>query len=179
MSERKIPEDTSTKIGRQPDFRISVRNFGPIKSGSVAFRPLTVCVGPSNTGKTYFATLIYALRKVMGGFPRLPVVDPFRHPFFALDTNLSGRHAVLEEWELLDIRAKLTDHGRQFRFSDFPESVQETAQITLCNPDSLGTILGIELERCFDLESVSELVRFPVYAGMNVELTARESKQSL
>lgn len=115
----------------------------------------------------------------MGGFPRLPVVDPFRHPFFALDTNLSGRHAVLEEWELLDIRAKLTDHGRQFRFSDFPESVQETAQITLCNPDSLGTILGIELERCFDLESVSELVRFPVYAGMNVELTARESKQSL
>lgn len=179
MKEHNNTVDTSVQTGGQADFQISIKNFGPIESGSVAFRPLTVFVGPSNSGKTYFATLIYALRMVMGGFPRLPVVDPFRRPFFALDTNLVGRHAAVEQWELQELMGKLNVQGRQFKLSDFPESVQETARITLGNPESLGSILGIELERCFDLESVSELVRFPVHAEMSVELAASESNQNL
>ena len=59
MEELDTSESTETQISIQPDFRISVTNFGPIKSGSVDLRPLTVFVGPSNTGKTYFAILIY------------------------------------------------------------------------------------------------------------------------
>ena len=42
---------------------LSVRNFGPIYSAEVELRPLTVFVGPSNTGKSYLAILIYALHK--------------------------------------------------------------------------------------------------------------------
>ena len=53
-----------TKV-EQPDIRVSVTNLGPIKSGSVDLRPLTIFVGPSNTGKTYFAILIYALRGIL------------------------------------------------------------------------------------------------------------------
>ncbi len=44
---------------------ISVKNFGPIAEGSVDLRPLTIFVGPSNTGKSYMATAVYA---VMRGF---------------------------------------------------------------------------------------------------------------
>ena len=42
---------------------LSVKDFGPIYSAEVELRPLTVFVGPSNTGKSYLAILIYALHK--------------------------------------------------------------------------------------------------------------------
>ena len=43
--------------------KISVENFGPIREGTVEFKPLTVFIGPNNSGKTYMATLMYALFK--------------------------------------------------------------------------------------------------------------------
>ena len=42
---------------------ISVKNFGPIAEGSVDLKPLTIFVGPSNTGKSYMATAVYAMMK--------------------------------------------------------------------------------------------------------------------
>ena len=44
---------------------ISVKNFGPIAEGSVDLKPLTIFVGPSNTGKSYMATAV--LRGDAGG----------------------------------------------------------------------------------------------------------------
>ena len=43
--------------------QLSVSNFGPIAKAEIDLRPLTVFVGPSNTGKSYLAILIYALHK--------------------------------------------------------------------------------------------------------------------
>ena len=57
-----------------PDVRMEVKNFGPIAQGSVDLRPLTVFVGKSNTGKTYLATLIYALRRITDGFFAVPLL---------------------------------------------------------------------------------------------------------
>lgn len=44
-------------------YRLDVENFGPIVRASVDVRPLTVFVGPSNTGKSYLAILLYALHR--------------------------------------------------------------------------------------------------------------------
>ena len=44
---------------------ISVKNFGPIAEGSVDLKPLTIFVGPSNTGKSYMATAIYAATRAV------------------------------------------------------------------------------------------------------------------
>lgn len=55
-----------------PNIRLEVQNFGPLAQASVELRPLTVFAGPSNTGKTYFSLLIYALHRVFDGFPTLP-----------------------------------------------------------------------------------------------------------
>ena len=46
---------------------ISVKNFGPIAEGSVDLKPLTIFVGPSNTGKSYMATAVYVLMKAFQG----------------------------------------------------------------------------------------------------------------
>ena len=49
--------------------KISVENMGPIVSGEVDLKPLTIFIGPSNTGKSYMATAIYALMKAFEGAP--------------------------------------------------------------------------------------------------------------
>lgn len=46
---------------------IDVTDFGPIAKARVDLRPMTVFVGPSNTGKSYLAILIYALHRFFGG----------------------------------------------------------------------------------------------------------------
>jgi predicted ATPase len=41
--------------------KIDIENFGPIKKASFDIKPLTVFVGPNNSGKSYSALLIHAL----------------------------------------------------------------------------------------------------------------------
>ena len=45
---------------------VSVKDFGPIVRGTVERKPLTIFVGPSNTGKSYMATLVYVLERSLG-----------------------------------------------------------------------------------------------------------------
>ena len=45
---------------------LEVKDFGPIVEASLDLRPLTVFIGPSNTGKSWLATLIYALHRCFG-----------------------------------------------------------------------------------------------------------------
>ena len=47
----------------QDSIELEVNDFGPIVDAKIDLRPLTVFVGPSNTGKSYLATLIYALHR--------------------------------------------------------------------------------------------------------------------
>ena len=48
--------------------KLAVNNFGPIVEGEVALRPLTVFIGKNNTGKSYAATLMYAVVGTFFGF---------------------------------------------------------------------------------------------------------------
>lgn len=41
----------------------TIKNLGPIRSGSFQLRPLTIFIGPNNSGKTYAALAAYALCK--------------------------------------------------------------------------------------------------------------------
>ncbi len=47
----------------QKTFELEVADFGPIVKAKIDLRPLTVFVGPSNTGKSYLAMLIYILHR--------------------------------------------------------------------------------------------------------------------
>lgn len=40
---------------------LAVRNFGPVEHGSVAIRPLTIFIGPNNSGKSYMAMLLRSI----------------------------------------------------------------------------------------------------------------------
>ena len=145
-------ESGKRTVAASNDVEISVTDFGPIARGTVDLRPLTVFVGPSNTGKTYFAVLIYALHRILEGFPRFPAT-------FHLDEEPAEPVAGVEGRELQDVLEKLDAEKRPFKFSDLPGSVRAMARAALNNPDRSGAVLDIEIERCFDLDSASELVR--------------------
>ena len=107
-------ETTETRISTRPNVRISAENFGPIVNGSIDLRPLTVLVGPSNTGKTYLATLIYALHKILPDFTLLPVMYQHLHRFVQDlgDSKSSTGDAYSWEVVLQDIVEKLETKGQ-------------------------------------------------------------------
>ncbi len=69
----------------EPKIELEVKNFGPIAEAKIDLRPLTVLVGPSNTGKSYLAILIYALHLVFNTGQRI-----FSQRVVNLDEDSSG-----------------------------------------------------------------------------------------
>ena len=136
-----------------PVVEIAVKNFGPINSAKIDLRPLTVFVGPSNTGKTYLAVLIYALHKVLGGITRFPVASTIYLP---RDNEESKGDSTIEE-DLRELQAKLGFEGYSLGFSDLPRNVRTAVQDYLNDPDKLARFIEAELLRCFDLDSISDL----------------------
>ncbi|MCY3768211.1 MAG: hypothetical protein OXG56_02410 [Gammaproteobacteria bacterium] len=67
-------------LSTQGSLELQVTNFGPIINARVDLRPLTVSVGPSNTGKSYMAILIYALHQYFGGSTKKDHIGFFRGP---------------------------------------------------------------------------------------------------
>lgn len=91
--------------------KISVKNYGPIKrADSVKLRPLTVFVGPSNTGKSYLAILIYALCKV-----------------FVMQKRIVP--SLLEDSATAEAVKKLFQKkGGNIKFSDLPKRIQRQCE---------------------------------------------------
>ena len=54
-------------------YTLSLRDFGPIATADLEMRPMTVLVGPSDTGKSYVTKLIYALHQA---FARSSIAPP-------------------------------------------------------------------------------------------------------
>ena len=170
MGESSNVEGTAPPVSMQPNVRISVTNFGPITSATIDLRPLTVFVGPSNTGKTYLAILIHALHRVFEGFPRLPIVQRF----------VENAVLVPTREDILNVLEKLKTAGRPFRLSDLPENMCSTVQAAFHDPTWLGEELEFEVLNCFDPESISNLVRFSSRPdSMKVSLVVSEAGQNL
>ncbi len=133
-----------------PDVRLGVRGFGPISEAEVDLRPLTVFVGPSNAGKTYLATLIYALHRAADGFASVPRRGEF------ITQRLGAMDARVADLAISDARKKLLEVGRPFTCGDLPEPARAGLRDMLA---SVVTELEAEIERCFDVDRCSELAR--------------------
>ena len=143
MSETKMPETSETF--EHPDVEIGVKNFGPIAEATIDLRPLTVFVGPSNTGKTYFSTLIYALHGIFDDFSPLPRISA-RGFFEWLPPSNHNIHEKLKDLSTID---------RSLRFSDLPQKIRDMLESEIKDPENLKA----ELKRCFDLNSITDLIR--------------------
>ena len=107
-----------------PDrIQIDVCDLGSIASANVRLKPLTVFVGPSNTGKTYLSILTYVLHRALSGFRQLPV--PHRsllHPYDILETERRTPSGVYKDpgvsnEETTDLMVKCSTRDGPFMFS--------------------------------------------------------------
>jgi len=49
------------KSAHPPELTVQVQDFGPISAGKIALKPLTLLIGPNNSGKSYAAMLTHAI----------------------------------------------------------------------------------------------------------------------
>ena len=155
-----------------PDVRISVSNFGPIERGSIDLRPMNIFVGPSNTGKTYLAVLIYAIHKILNGFFRFPPLERSLDP-----TNIEISRISSQETDHLV--GKLKSNSKPLLFSDLPKAIQEVAQSSLGNRNVWGNDLKAELTDCFDVAQIDSLIRMPAKrnaASIALEIQDKQKK---
>lgn len=174
MTQTKTPETL-----KHPNVEIAVKNFGPIAEARIDLRPLTVFVGPSNTGKTYFSTLIYALHGIFDGFSQSPGLSRQIQTFGLDDLLHPGKTLTQIIRQTLDTSNqsfKLSDN-QSFKLSDLPQKTQNVIQSEIKDSERLST----ELKRCFDINSITELIRLKdgQRNKMNVSLKTIREKERL
>ena len=136
-------------------YRIDVKDFGPIVKASVDFRPLTVFIGPSNTGKSYLAVLLYALHKCLSGIDaprdRWGIERVIYRPF-----DLSMPLPTEIEKNLTDWAASVS---RGDSFPEMQRNLIEAIRPVLEEAKYLDFHLYNEIRRCFCVNNFGELVR--------------------
>ena len=132
------------------DYRLEVKDFGPIAEASVDVRPLTVFIGPSNTGKSYLAILMYALHRCFGGFPSLMGRRTFQFRE-AMQPQTSIRKS------LTDWLSKVAVQGGSLPAP--PTDVAAHLRSRLEQAKGLDRLLEQEICRCFGAESPADLIR--------------------
>ena len=180
------PATTSRRVSSRRNIRIEVANFGPVTHGAVDLRPLTVFVGRSDSGKTYVASLIYALHRTFAGFPPYPVVYRSSAPSFGVghDWSYFGVEspptvADLSEDEIRHVRSKLEMCDRPFTFSDFPQRLCNAVRSHVEASKSFEHDLLADLKRCFEVTSVSALRSWGRTDGMKVATVISQDDRKL
>ena len=127
--------------------KISIKNFGPIaEAQEVELRPLTVFVGPSNTGKSYLAVLIYALLRSFQS-----------REYFAFPLREHNRRKRHESGFLFDFGKAISDEVDDFLTGLTPEKIQTTNFFDL--PEKLQKFVKEEMGQAIALMFHQELPR--------------------
>ena len=170
---------------------LEVSNFGPIAEADIKLRPMTAFVGPSNTGKSYLATLIYALHQFFGAYstgmrrgtddrrifpPGLPGLS------LAESVELSKDEArVIRDWsnsEWNQLREFASRSTSTWYESEMPEAVSDVVHRTLSNFGSLDNDLAPELARCFGSGKAEYLISYPGHSSSKFSLRNTASNAS-
>ena len=158
---------------RNESLNLAVRDFGPIGEARVELRPLTVFVGPSNTGKSYLAMLIYALHKHFSQFDsnnwwhaeeKVRRVLLERGEQLALDVKKT-RESWVKEDEKIQSSGRSVDVKRP-RPWELSEAFRELVKGAI---DTQGAMLRMEIERCFG-SRIEELARRAENTNFAVEI---------
>ena len=112
--------------------KITVKNFGPIREAKdIEISPMTLFVGPSNTGKSYLAILLYAVLQVLKDIR-------FSLPFLNKESNNSKMKGVILKLLKEDAKTpeskKIIAHLAQDMFLFYLEIIGEAwkQQIVYC-----------------------------------------------
>lgn len=161
-----------TRSTQTEPLQLSVSNFGPIAKAEIDLRPLTVFVGPSNTGKSYLAILIYTLHRFFNryvdvrdfGFELMP-------PFLSIhvreqqpiDTDNVRR---LVDW-IRDVLVQVESKNSPVQLPDF---IMPMVRPLFAIPSNLSGGIAEEIERSFGVEATAKLIRHGNREGAKIAL---------
>ncbi|MYD60043.1 MAG: AAA family ATPase [Gemmatimonadetes bacterium] len=147
---------------------LSVKDFGPIYSAEVELRPLTVFVGPSNTGKSYLAILIYALHKFFNSSRTMNL------SFFHRHRGLLDEHEISEEdiTRLIDGVDEIVSRVNDGSPIPLPDEVASLIRPMLSDV-LLGDDLAPEIMRCFGIDETRKLIRHGSEESAKVALLSK------
>ena len=134
-------------------FSLKLRNFGPIKEASLDVRPLTILLGRSNTGKTYFTTLLYALHNMFGGFPKIPLNN---FDFLEL-RSIENTDATEFINSFIEFSKNQNSLLKFPTFQSLPDFFQSELIFSKQNSNKFIQKLSLNLAAQFSVDSVSEL----------------------
>ena len=174
----------------QNPLELEVKNFGPIAEAKIDLRPLTVFVGPSNTGKSYLAILIYALHRY---FSDRFSADRFRasappwidqHSFVNYDSFWDNENNQFPEKTLYDLvqwleytfrdESGVLDNGR----IPLSELARSLIRLSFDKSDLWGSDLVGGIFRCFGFDGTKALIRKGSRGGGHVVLRKGVSEDS-
>lgn len=156
---------------------LAVENFGPIAKAKVELRPLTVFVGPSNTGKSYLAILIYALHVLFAAGRSYP--DGLAYP---QPGSFIGR--VMRNMKIRDMPNSALEALREWLATDSEHSARSNEQIMLDplaqwvrgqiqSTTNLDVDLQSQIERCFGLaDGIGSLIRHKSRRGISLAISS-------
>lgn len=139
--------------------RVEVHDFGPIGHAAIELKPLTVFIGPNNSGKSYLALAIYALSRALlweTGMVRLDRVSRrWRHrEDFTQDIVLRTAAELKKAWP----NARGIPRG-PISVREMPAGIQSVLAEALGSyGDSVSSEFGAELQRCYGT-AIAELGR--------------------
>lgn len=133
---------------------IEVTDFGPIVEAKIDLRPLTVFVGPSNTGKSYLAILIYALHRYFAGHERFLAGNfPRTSPMSILGPMQEFSDETVNA--LRNIARRLPDETKKMTLT-FSDVITNAVRGEF---ETRARLLEAELARCFGVDSMTALIR--------------------
>ena len=138
--------------------RVEVSNFGPIVEAAVDLRPLNVFIGPSNTGKSYLAILVYALHRMFCAGPRFPGGSWHGGSMFWA----GNRDKPLSEAQVDALCAVGRAAAKRRSDGQGPGSLvlpAPAADVLRSGLDGLGEALAGEIVRCFGVGEAQALTR--------------------
>ncbi len=170
-------------ISDTKNLKLSVTNFGPIVRAEIDLRPLTVFVGPSNTGKSYLAILIYALHRFFSGDaigPSFREGGPKGSVFYPRDwiggKDRGGNREISEgELNILVswLRQGLEEAQAQKKYlhAPIPDAIAVLIRALLRDVSTLGNLLSDEISRCFGIVENGSLIRYMTKKGARIDLS--------
>lgn len=161
---------------REDSLELEVSSLGPIVEAKVDLRPFTLFVGPSNTGKSYLAIMIYALHRL---FSRHFYNVLYRHSLFRVGSyrpwmpwRESGTISESKMDRLLDWTEQFSPDVETFDMSRFPlpDDIAALVRPLFESVDKPDHSMESEIIRCFGLRSAAHLIRSPGTTATQVVL---------
>jgi predicted ATP-dependent endonuclease of OLD family len=128
--------------------KIYVKNFGPVAEADIELKPLTVLMGPNNTGKTYISTLLLIAENV---------IDLFQYYYDVLLPDIRKSKEVVrvimgeKEIEISGDKVDVSDFIKQGLDKILAELYSVTNLGELVKRDADSGVVNIQFKQLMDI----------------------------